>query len=92
MPLNESGGLEHMGQDEAQTVLAMREDFTLSAAMDEPARLEVRCRHSAWRADQLRNALASNGRLHDAGLAFWPTGDRGDAAVQIPEILARQDG
>ena len=62
LPLNESGGLEHMGQDEAQVVLSMREDFTLSAVIDEPARLEVRCRHRAWRADQLRNALASNGQ------------------------------
>jgi hypothetical protein len=62
LPLNDSGGLEYMGKDEAQVVLSIREDFTLSAAMDEPGRLEVRCRHRAWRADQLRNSLASNGQ------------------------------
>jgi transglutaminase-like putative cysteine protease len=62
LPLKQPGGLEHMGQDEAQVVLSMREDFTLGAALNEPARLEVRCRHRAWRADQLRTALANNGQ------------------------------
>jgi len=62
LPLNESGQLEHMGQDKAEVVLSMREDFTLGLALDEPARLEVRCRHRAWRADQLRNTLANNGQ------------------------------
>lgn len=63
LPLNGGAKLEHMGQDEAQVVLSIREDFTLGLALDEPARLEVRCRHRAWRADQLRTALANNGQV-----------------------------
>ncbi len=37
-------------------------------------------------------ALASNGRVHDAAIGCWEARERGDAAVQIPMILARQDG
>jgi histidinol phosphatase-like enzyme (inositol monophosphatase family) len=35
-------------------------------------------------------ALASNGALHDQALACWDAA-RGDAAVQVPSILARHD-
>lgn len=37
-------------------------------------------------------ALASNGHLHPAASACWRAVERGDAAVQTPEILARQGG
>lgn len=35
-------------------------------------------------------AVASNGRLHHAAMDCWQARERGDAAVQIPMILARQ--
>jgi histidinol-phosphatase len=37
-------------------------------------------------------AIASNGHVHDAALDCWAARERGDAAVQIPMILARQGG
>jgi len=37
-----------------------------------------------------RSALASNLLLHDAAMSFWDT-QRGDSAVQMPEVLARQE-
>lgn len=36
------------------------------------------------------SALASNGRVHDAAVGCWNAAERGDAAVQVKEILARQ--
>jgi histidinol-phosphatase len=36
------------------------------------------------------SALASNGHLHDEAMGCWEARGRGDAAVQIPMILARQ--
>lgn len=37
------------------------------------------------------SALASNGRLHGAAMGCWDAVARGDAAVQTPERLARQE-
>src|SRR5690606_1783576 len=37
-------------------------------------------------------ALASNGQVHDAAIACWDARRRGDGAVQVPSILARQQG
>jgi len=39
-----------------------------------------------------RSALASNGRLHERAAAFWDARERGDAAVLLPELIARQAG
>ena len=38
------------------------------------------------------SALASNGLLHDGAIACWSARERGDAAVQVPSILQRQQG
>lgn len=37
-------------------------------------------------------ALATNGHLHETAVKCWAARDRGDAAVQVPTILARQTG
>lgn len=37
-------------------------------------------------------ALASNGRVHRQAMECWQARERGDGAVQIPTILARQEG
>lgn len=37
-------------------------------------------------------ALASNGHLHAEAAASWGAAERGDAAVQRPEVMARQAG
>jgi histidinol-phosphatase len=37
------------------------------------------------------SALATNPALHAGALACWPSASRGDAAVQAPEIVARQE-
>ena len=36
--------------------------------------------------------IASNGRVHDAAIGCWEAKERGDGAVQIPMLLARQAG
>jgi len=38
------------------------------------------------------SALATNGRVHDGAIACWNVAERGDAAVQTEEILARHQG
>ena len=36
------------------------------------------------------SALATNGRVHEDAVACWDAAARGDAAVQVPEMLLRQ--